>query len=151
MKLACPKLPTTFEDETVATMTDDGELTAARVCDEVAVNCNIAALQLIGVVIEGVQFTGAHFSRIVARDTQFRRTDFSSAYLDNGMLVRIEFINCRLTGIDLSQTSIHDVTFRDCQLDKAVFTKADLRRVAFMGCSLDGVDLSVAKCTDVYY
>lgn len=151
MKLARPKLSPNLEDTTVEVMIDDGELEAARVHDENGTNCNVAALQLIDVLIENVQFTGAHFSRIVARDVVAKQTDFSSAHLDNGMLVRIEFINCRMTGIDFSHTSIHDVTFKDCKLDKANFLKADLRRVEFIDCFLDGVDFTVAKCAAVEY
>lgn len=149
MKLAQPKLSSDLEDSSVEVMMDNGELESAHVRDETAVNCNISALQLIDTLIENVQFTGAHFSRIVARDVVFRRVDFSSASLDNGMLVRVEFVNCRMTGIDLSRTDIHDVTFRDCQLDRAALVKSGLRRVAFVGCSLDGVDFSVASCVDV--
>ncbi|HEV7951828.1 MAG TPA: pentapeptide repeat-containing protein [Candidatus Saccharimonadales bacterium] len=151
MKIAHPKISATLEEYTVETMVDDGELESAVIQDEVAVNCNIAALQLIDARIENVQFTGAHFSRIVARDVSIRRSDFSSASLDNGMLVRVEFVNCRMTGIDLSYTAIHDVRFQDCQLDRAVFEKADLRRVEFEGCSLDGVDFSAARCVAVEY
>jgi uncharacterized protein YjbI with pentapeptide repeats len=151
MKLARPKLSTSLEDATVETMRGDGELETAYVRDEQAINCNIAALELIDVSLENVQFTGAHFSRIVARDMVARRVDLSSAHLDSGFLVRVEFINCRLSAVDFSYTSIHDVTFKDCQLDKAQFYKANLRRVAFIDCSLDGVDFSVAQLSDVTY
>jgi uncharacterized protein YjbI with pentapeptide repeats len=149
MKLARPKLSTDLEDSSVEVMMDDGELESAHIRDEIAINCNVSALQLIDTLIENVQFTGAHFSRIVARDVVFCRVDFSSASLDNGMLVRAEFVNCRMTGIDFSRTDIHDVTFQDCRLDKAVFARADLRRVAFIGCSLEEVDFSAARCVGV--
>ena len=128
---------------------DDGELKSAWLQDEIAVNCNVSALQLIDSKIENVQFTGAHFSRIVARDVIFQRSDLSSASLDNGMLVRVEFINCRMTGVDFSRTNIHDVRFQDCQLDRAVFERADLRRVEFSNCSLGGIDFAAASCYDV--
>ena len=149
MKIATPKLSADLRRVTIETMVDDGELESMRLSEVVATNCNVAALQLIDVLIEDVQFTGAHFSRIVGRDVIARRIDFSSAYLDNGMLVRVEFINCRMTGIDFSRTNIHDVVFRSCKLDNAIFLRADLRRVAFIDCSLQGVDLSVAHCTAV--
>ena len=141
MKLARPKLSTDLEAVTLEIMIDDGGLETAQLHGENGTNCNVAALQLIDVLIEGVQFTGAHFSRIIARDVVFKQVDFSSAHLDNGMLVRVEFINCRMTGIDFSYTSIHDVTFKDCKLDKANFHKADLRRVEFIGCNVQAGDL----------
>lgn len=141
MKLARPKLSTDLEDVTLEIMIDDGELEAARLHGENGTNCNVAALHLIDALAEGVQFTGAHFSRIIARDVVFKQVDFSSAHLDNGMLVRVEFINCRMTGTDFSYTSIHDVTFKDCKLDKANFYKADLRRVEFIGCNVQAGDL----------
>lgn len=149
MKLAYPKLSTNLENVTLATMIDDGELESARLYDEIAINCNVAALQLIDTVIEDVQFTGAHLSRIVARDVIFKRADLASASLDNGMLVRVEFINCRMTGIDFSWSNIHDVTFKDCQLDRVDFTKAHLRRVAFIDCSLESADFTSASLTDI--
>jgi uncharacterized protein YjbI with pentapeptide repeats len=149
MKLTRPKLSINPEDATVAAMVDDGELESVRLHDEIAVNCNVAALQLIDVVIEKVQFTGAHFSRIVARDLLARQVDFSSAHLDNGLLVRVEFVNCRMTGTDFSLTNIHDVTFKNCKLDSAIFRKADLRRVEFIDCDLSGVDFSMARQIDV--
>lgn len=132
-------------------MVADGELKSAQLEGETAINCNVAALQLIDTVIENVQFTGAQFSRMIARDVIFRQTDLSSAYIDNGMLVRVEFINCRMSGIDFSNTSIHDVCFRDCKLDRANFLKADLRRVEFIDCLLDGVDFTATRCIAVEY
>lgn len=149
MKLARPKLSPNHEDVTVEMMADDGELEVARLHDENGTNCNVAALQLIDVLIENVQFTGAHFSRIVARDVVAKQADFSSAHLDNGMLVRVEFVNCRMSGVDFSHTSIHDVSFKDCKLDKANFYKADLRRVEFIGCNVQTGDLVVANQVDV--
>jgi uncharacterized protein YjbI with pentapeptide repeats len=149
MKLAHPKLSTDLVEATVGVMADDGELESAYVHDEAALNCNIAALTLIDVLVEGVQLTGSHFSRITARDVVFRRTDLSSAYLDNGMLVRVEFNDCRMTAVDLSHTAIHDVTFKRCKLDKANFLKADLRRVEFIDCFLEGVDLTAANLVAV--
>jgi len=149
MKIALPKVSTHLEHVSIERMVDDGELELAYLSDVGAINCNVAALKLIDVRLERIQFTGAHFSRIVARDVVARQIDFSQAYLDNGLLVRSEFTNCRMTGVDFSATSIHDVTFRDCKLDGAVFAKADLRRVAFIGCSLDGVDLTAAHCFSV--
>lgn len=149
MKRAQPKLSANLVASTVETMVDDGELESAYLHDEVAVNCNVAALHLTDTLVENVQFTGGHFSRIVARDVVFRRCDLSSVSLDNGMLLRVEFINCRMTGVDLSRMSIHDVKFQDCRLDKADVAKADLRRVEFVGCSLETVDLTTANCADV--
>lgn len=149
MKLARPKLSPSLTGGTVEVMIGDGELGSAYVHDEAAVNCHIAALHLTDVLIENVQLTGAHLSRIVGRDVIFRRCDLSSVSLDNGMLVRIEFVNCRMTGVDFSYTNIHDVTFRDCKLNSTIFNKADLRRVHFVDCSLDDVDFLAANCVDV--
>ena len=149
MKLARPKLTDDLEESTIEQMVDDGELESARIVGEIARNCNVVDLRLIDVSIEEVQMPGSQFSRILARDTVIRRTDLSSASLDNGMLVRVEFINCRMTSIDFSHTAIHDVTFLDCQLEGAVFVKADLRRVNFVGCALGGVDFSTAHCIEV--
>ena len=149
MKLARPKLSVDPQDTAVAVMVDDGELESVRLHDEIAVNCNVAALQLVDVLIEDVQFTGAHFSRIVARDLLARQVDLSAAHLDNGLLVRVEFVNCRMTAVDFSLTNVHDATFKDCKLDKAIFHKADLRRVEFIDCDLSDVDFSTARLIDV--
>lgn len=151
MKLAHPKLSPDHDEVDLETMVDDGELETARLHDENGTNCNITALQLIDVLIESVQFTGVHFSRIVARDVVFRQVDFSYAHLDNGMLVRVEFVNCRMTNIDFSHTSVHDVVFKDCKLDQANFHKADLRRVGFINCTIQADDLVVANQVDVTF
>jgi uncharacterized protein YjbI with pentapeptide repeats len=149
MKLARPKLSTNLEHASLEMMMDDGELEAARLHGETGTNCNIAALQLIDVLIEDVQFTGAQFSRIVARDVVLRQTDLSLSALDNGTLVRVEFVSCRMSKANLSRTTIHDVTFRDCKMDGVNFTKSDMRRVVFKDCVLDGADFTGAALVDI--
>jgi uncharacterized protein YjbI with pentapeptide repeats len=149
MKLACPKLSTDLEYASLEMMIDDGELESVRLHGENGTNCNIAALQLIDVLIEDVQFTGAQFSRIVARDVVFRKTDLSLSALDNGALVRVEFVSCRMSKADLSRTTIHDVTFRDCKMDGVNFTKSDMRRAVFKNSVLDGADFTGAALVDI--
>lgn len=151
MKLAQPRLLPQLDDRSIAVMASDGELENARLQNEEAINCNVAALDLSSVVIEKVQFTGAHFSRVTMRDVRTTQTDFSSAHLDNGMLVRAEFVNCRMTGVDFSRTSLHDVVFRGCKLDLANFRFSDLRRVAFIDCTLSETDFMNAKLTCADY
>ena len=145
MKLALPKLPTLLDDSSIVMMVNDGELENGRLQNETAVNCNVAALDLSSVAIEKVQFTGAQFSRVTMRDVRASHADFSSAHLDNGMIVRAEFMNCRMTGVDFSRTSLHDVVFRGCKLDLANFRFSDLRRVEFIDCTLNETDFMNAK------
>lgn len=151
MKIAQPKLPIQFDEGSISMMIGDGELENVRLYDEEAINCNVAGLSLNSVVIEKVQFTGAHFSRIVARDLSVRQTDFSSAYLDNGMIVRVEFVNCRMTRVDFSKTSLHDVVFRGCKLDEANLRFADLRRVQFVDCTFTTTEFIGATFHDVTF
>ncbi|HET8884197.1 MAG TPA: pentapeptide repeat-containing protein [Candidatus Saccharimonadales bacterium] len=151
MKIAAPKLPVQLDDSTVAVMMNDGELEEVRLHDEEATNCNVAALDLNSVLIEKVQFIGAHFSRVTMRDVLARAGDFSSAHLDNGMVVRVEFVNCRMTGVDFSRTSLHDVVFRGCKLDMANFRFSDLRRVQFIDCTLVETDFMNAKLASVEF
>lgn len=151
MKRASLKLPVQLDDSSVTVMVNDGELENVRLQNEAAVNCNVAALDLSSVVIEKVQFTGAHFSRVTMRDVRADHSDFSSAHLDNGMIVRAEFINCRMTGIDFSRTSLHDVVFRGCKLDLANFRFSDLRRVEFIDCTFNETDFMNAKLAYVDY
>jgi uncharacterized protein YjbI with pentapeptide repeats len=151
MKLAAPRLPAHLEVSSITTMVNDGELEAVRLEDEDAVNCNVAALDLSEVVIDKVQLTGAHFGRVTMRDVSLRSTDLSSAHLENGMLVRTEFVNCRMTGVDFSQTSLHDVTFRGCKLDLANFRQADLRRVHMIDCTLLETDFTNATLSSVEF
>lgn len=149
MKIAKPQLPAHLEDSTIAVMAQDGELEEVRLHDEDGTNCNIAGLSLSGVLTEKVFLTGAHLSRVTVRDLIAKQTDFSSASLDNGVIVRAEFLNCRMTGVDFSQTSLHDVVFRGCKLDLANFRQADLRRVQFVDCTLVETDFGSAKLTSV--
>lgn len=151
MKRAYPKLSPGLDEATLDQMVDDGELETTQLRDIEAVNCNIAALDLSDVLIESVQFTGSHFSRITMRDVVARRTDLSAAHLDNGMIVRAEFANCRMTGVDFSRTNLHDVVFRSCKLDLANFRFSDLRRVEFIDCTLSEADFMNAHLTYVDY
>lgn len=151
MKLAQPQLPPQLDERSIIGMVDDGELENARLQNEEAINCNVAALDLSSVVIEKVQFTGAHFSRVTIRDVRAIHADFSSVHMDNGMIVRAEFINCRMTGVDFSRTSVHDVVFRGCKLDMANFRFSDLRRVEFIDCTLTEADFMNAKLSNVEF
>lgn len=151
MKLASPKLPMQPTESSLLAMIDDGELEDARLLNEDGSNCNIAALDLSSVLIERVNFTGAHFNRVTMRDLVADASDFSSAHLNSGMVVRAEFTNCRMSGVDFSQTSLHDVVFRGCKLDIANFRQADLRRVLFVDCILVETDFMNAHLTNVEF
>lgn len=151
VKIAKPKLYAQLEPSTVADMIDDGQLEDASLDGDEATNCNIAGLDMSGVTIDKVQFTGAHFSRLTMRDVIARQADFSSASLDSGSVVRVEFINCRMMGVDFSQASLHDVVFRGCKLDLANFRRADLRRVQFVDCTLIETDFGGATLTSVQF
>lgn len=151
MKIARPRLPAQPLESSLAAMANDGELEDAVLRDEDGANCNIAGLELSSVAMEKMLLTGAHFSRVVARDLQAKQSDFSAAHLDNGALVRVEFSNCRMTGTDFNQASIHDVVFRGCKLDMANFRQAELRRVQFVDCTLTDTDFINARLTDVEF
>lgn len=151
MKIAKPQLPTQLEDSTVALMVQDGELEEMKLHDEDGTNCNVAGLSLSSVMTEKVFLTGAHLSRVTVRDLVAKQTDFSSASLDNGLIVRAEFLNCRMMGVDFSQTNLHDVVFRGCKLDLANFRQTDLRRVQFVDCTLVETDFGSAKLTYVEF
>lgn len=151
MKIAKPQLLAQLDDSTIARMVDDGELEEARLHDEDGTNCAISGLDISGVVTEKVVFIGAHFSRVVVRDLSAKQTDWSSASLDNGQVVRAEFVNCRMTGTDFSETSLHDVVFRGCKLDLANFRRANLRRVQFVDCTLSETDFGSATLNSVEF
>ena len=151
MKIAKPQLPAQLDDGTLALMVQDGELEEMRLYDEDGTNCNVAGLSLSSVLSEKVFLTGAHLSRVTVRDLIAKQTDFSSASLDNGLIVRAEFLNCRMTGVDFSQTNLHDVVFRGCKLDLANFRQTDVRRVQFVDCSLVETDFGGAKLTNVEF
>jgi uncharacterized protein YjbI with pentapeptide repeats len=151
MKIAKPQLPPQLDDSTITLMAQDGELEEVRLYDQDGTNCNVAGLSLSSVVMEKVFLTGAHLGRVTVRDLTAKQTDFSSASLDNGLIVRAEFLNCRMTGVDFSQTNLHDVVFRGCKLDLANFRQADLRRVQFVDCSLVEADFGAARLTYVEF
>ncbi len=151
MKIAKPQLPAQLDNSTVALMAQDGELEEVLLYDEDGTNCNVAGLSLSSVMAEKVFLTGAHLSRVTVRDFVAKQTDFSSASLDNGLIVRAEFLNCRMTGVDFSQTNLHDVVFRGCKLDLANFRQTDLRRVQFVDCTLVETDFGGAKLTNVEF
>ena len=132
-------------------MVDDGQLEEVRLEADQAVNCNVPALDLNSVLLEKVQFTGSQFSRVTMRDVVAKQTDVSSASLDNGSIVRTEFVSCRMMGVDFGRTSLHDVVFRGCKLDLANFRQTDLRRVQFIDCTLVEADFGGATITNVQF
>lgn len=149
IKVAAPKLPPQLEPASIAMMIDDGQLEDMQLIDADGGDCNLSALDLSGVLFERMQFTGAHFSRITCRDVVSKQVDWSSASMDSGSLVRLEFIGCRMTGVDFNQASLHDVVFRGCKLDLANFRQADLRRVQFIDCTLVEADFSSATLSSI--
>lgn len=151
MRIAKPKLLARLDAGSIDDMVRDGELEDAQIQDVEAVSCSVGGLDVSGVRLEKVIFTGAHFNRITIRDLIAKQTDLSSASLDSGHIVRAEFNNCRMTGVDFSQTSLHDVTFRGCKLDLANFRRADLRRVEFIDCMLVETDFGSATLVGVEF
>lgn len=151
MKIARPRLPAQPDKVSLTAMLNDGELEDGRLEGIEAVNSNIAGLELSAVVMDKVTLTGSHLSRLVARDVRLSQVDLTAAHVDNGAVVRGEFVNCRLTGTDFSQTRLHDVLFRSCKVDMANFRRADLRRVQFVDCILQDADFMNATLTDVEF
>lgn len=151
MKIAPPKLSSQLAQADLTEMIDDAELESAQLVDIDAVNCNIPALDLNDALLEKMQFTGSHFSRITMRDVVAKQTDFSSASLDSGSIVRVQFTNCRMMGVDFNRTSLHDVVFRSCKLDLANFRQADLRRVQFIDCTLVETDFGGSTLTSIEF
>lgn len=151
MNIARPKISKHLPNSTLEELQRDGELETGTIQDEDAVNFNVEALELTDVVTDKVIFIGSHFSRVVMRDVIMRQTDTSSASLDSGHLVRVEFVSCRMTGVDFNQTVLHDVTFKNCKLDLANFRQADLRRVAFIDCTLQEADFARANINNVEF
>lgn len=151
MNIARPKLPAHLPDASIEDLLADGELENGLIQNTEAINSNVEAPELTDIVTEKVILVGSHFSRIVMRDVIMRQTDLSSASLDSGHLVRVEFINCRMTGVDFNQTILHDITFKGCKLDLANFRRADLRRVAFIDCTFQETDFAASKLHTVEF
>jgi uncharacterized protein YjbI with pentapeptide repeats len=97
-------------------------------------------------------------------DVRWNGCDAANSDWTKAIMMRVEFLACRLTGIALGLASLRHVRFRDCKVDMASlrfikcvavefvdcvlpgadFGRADLSGVRFDGCDLRGADFSHA-------
>jgi uncharacterized protein YjbI with pentapeptide repeats len=102
-------------------------------------------LEMNGCRVTGSSFSGAEIVRARLTDTVFERCDLATATLENAVLTRVEFNDCRLSGVDLSGSRLVDVWFRDCRLADASLRMASGSRVRFEDCELSRLDLYAAQ------
>jgi uncharacterized protein YjbI with pentapeptide repeats len=112
-----------------------GELRSGRVAD----------LEIVGSRVAGAILTGVEFERLRATDTVFQGCDLSGTTAVEAVLVRVEFVDCRMLAFDAAQVSLRDVSFGECRLDEANFRMSVGERVQFNRSMLRGADFYRAR------
>lgn len=114
------------------------------------------ALEMEGCLVERVQFTGAEFGSIVAKDVRFVGCDLANVRAHRIVLVRVELIDCRLTGfrataLDWREVLVQTGDVRYAQMQRGRFQKCEFDRCNLQETDLQDADLagSVVRSCDL--
>jgi uncharacterized protein YjbI with pentapeptide repeats len=170
-----PDLPHEFDrtdpSAVLITSAESLTLTESHVADVDRSKLETDSLQIEGSQLERVQLKYGKFGAAVWKDVRFIGCDLSNVRANRFVLVRAEFIECRLTGLqtralewqhvlahrcDLSYAQLQGGTFRHCEFDTcnlqdADFGEADLSGSVLRSCNLVSADFrsAVLKHTDL--
>lgn len=121
--------------------------------------------------ISNAAFTGSQFHRLRLTDVVVENVDLSGADLDESLLNRVHFRDCRMSAVILTRCRLSDVTVTDCRLDQVnlrmaeaksvMFENVDLREGDFYGgvlentrffdCDLAGAEFSKTSMQEVRF
>lgn len=105
----------------------------------------VADLEIVGSRVVGAMLTGLELERLRVTDTIFQGCDLSGTTAVEAVLVRTEFVDCRMLAFDAAQARLRDVGFTECRLDEANFRMSDGERVQFNRTMLRGADFYRAR------
>ncbi len=112
----------------------------ARVESADASGTEIAALSLVGCVLERVTLAQSKVQSALVRDVRLVKCDLSNAVLSGFEARRVEFIDCRLLGMKLIACRWQDVLVENCDARYAQFNGV-VKSCEFKGTRLDEADL----------
>lgn len=129
---------------------DEAELRGVSVSGE-AVGRELELLTCRGVRFERVRWSGARFLRGRFEDCVVSGSDLSGVLLEDCVLRRVAFSDCRLAGLEAPGCHFEDVTFVDCKLDQANFRLTRWKAAEFRGCGLEGADFYAASLVGAHF
>lgn len=85
--------------------------------------------------LEGTTFNGTDLSGIKANEhTIFKKTNLSSATLNNASLNKVTFDTCDLSEATFTDSQLNETQFHRCSLDETKFIDSELNRVKLIAC-----------------
>ena len=106
------------------------------------------SLRVDSCVLERVSLANSHFGSILLKDVRLVACDLANLATRGLILVRVEFVNCRMTGLRGGEADCQDLLisegdqrycqFRFSQFRSAEFDSCDLEEADFHGTNLSG-------------
>jgi uncharacterized protein YjbI with pentapeptide repeats len=164
-----PDLPDDLESpEGASRWFVDGERVALqemRLQDVEGANLKVDTFRVEGSLLERVHLAAGQFGSAVWKDVRFVGCDLANLRVHRMVLVRVEFVDCRLTGFSATALDWQDVLirngdlrycqlqagkFRNCEFEGSNWQEADLQQTdlagsVFRSCNLAHADLHGAK------
>jgi len=119
--------------------------------EDVAANLEVQTFQIEGSVLKRVQLAGSRFGSAVWKDVRFVGCDLANVRAHRLVLLRVEFVDCRLAGFSSAAVEWQDVLLQDCDLRYAQFQEAKCRNCEFEGCHWEDADLQQADLSGVLF
>jgi uncharacterized protein YjbI with pentapeptide repeats len=143
-----PDLPCEFEsiEEADRLFADEELVTIQERClqDLERTNLRVNALRAEGSVLERVQLAGGQFGSVVWKDVRLVSCDLANIRAHRMVLVRVEFIDCRIAGLSTSAVDWEDVFIQNGDMRYAQFQGGRFRSCEFDGCNWEEADLQNA-------
>jgi len=95
------------------------------------------------ITFKNANFSNKNLDSFEFVDCIFNACDFSMSKLENAVLTRVKFVNCKLLGVDFSVCSkfAFSVSFEDCLMNYTLFHKNELKKAIFKNCIIKEASL----------
>jgi len=107
----------------------------------------LRCLELSGVELHNVTFSGASFEALQITDGVFKHADLANITARRPAFDRVHITGSRLVGAQVQDATLRDVRLTDCRLSLASFLSSRLTRVRFERCDLTELDLTGTRAT----
>lgn len=111
---------------------DEAIFSSVRICDAAFEPKEAECLTFKQTIFQKVLFNETVWRHIDLMNVRFEDCDLANVDFSEGILHRVEFINCKLVGMNLSQATLRDVTFEDCSGRYASMSFANCKRVSVL-------------------
>jgi uncharacterized protein YjbI with pentapeptide repeats len=138
-----PRVPDTL---TPAPFADGDEVHIANTTADDADHVDIAQSRLTRVILTGNTFEHLRLTDVIVEDCEL-----SGAVLTGAVLLRVQFLRCRMSGLVAYSSKATDVEMIDCKIDEANFRNVTLEACRLSSCLLPGADFMAATMKDVSF